>query len=234
MGWQSALPQNSFMRAEDGSLLYNSTLMSSITVLVGLLFFIPGVVYGISVKKIRKGEDIIALMTEGVRDMAGFIAMAIIIGQFLVVFSTSNIGTLLGIKGGEALSASNMPLWLIVILFVLIVSLINILISSKSTKYLILGPVFVPMLMQLNIHPAFTQWLYNMGDGMTNHITPLDVVFVMLLATCQKYDKKVGMGTMFTYLIPYSVWYFVILVTIAVIWFLLGIDVGIGGPVWLS
>lgn len=160
--------------------------------------------------------------------------MAIIIGQFLVVFSTSNIGTLLGIKGGEALSASNMPLWLIVILFVLIVSLINILISSKSTKYLILGPVFVPMLMQLNIHPAFTQWLYNMGDGMTNHITPLDVVFVMLLATCQKYDKKVGMGTMFTYLIPYSVWYFVILVTIAVIWFLLGIDVGIGGPVWLS
>ena len=228
------LPQNSFMRAEDGSLLYNSTLMSSITVLVGLLFFIPGVVYGISVKKIRKGEDIIALMTEGVRDMAGFIAMAIIIGQFLVVFSTSNIGTLLGIKGGEALSASNMPLWLIVILFVLIVSLINILISSKSTKYLILGPVFVPMLMQLNIHPAFTQWLYNMGDGMTNHITPLDVVFVMLLATCQKYDKKVGMGTMFTYLIPYSVWYFVILVTIAVIWFLLGIDVGIGGPVWLS
>ena len=110
----------------------------------------------------------------------------------------------------------------------------NILISSKSTKYLILGPVFVPMLMQLNIHPAFTQWLYNMGDGMTNHITPLDVVFVMLLATCQKYDKKVGMGTMFTYLIPYSVWYFVILVTIAVIWFLLGIDVGIGGPVWLS
>ena len=115
------------------------------------LFFIPGVVYGISVKKIRKGEDIIALMTEGVRDMAGFIAMAIIIGQFLVVFSTSNIGTLLGIKGGEALSASNMPLWLIVILFVLIVSLINILISSKSTKYLILGPVFVPMLMQLNI-----------------------------------------------------------------------------------
>ena len=73
-----------------------------------------------------------------------------------------------------------------------------------------------------------------MGDGMTNHITPLDVVFVMLLATCQKYDKKVGMGTMFTYLIPYSVWYFVILVTIAVIWFLLGIDVGIGGPVWLS
>ena len=151
-----------------------------------------------------------------------------------MVFSTSNIGTLLGIKGGEALSASNMPLWLIVILFVLIVSLINILISSKSTKYLILGPVFVPMLMQLNIHPAFTQWLYNMGDGMTNHITPLDVVFVMLLATCQKYDKKVGMGTMFTYLIPYSVWYFVILVTIAVIWFLLGIDVGIGGPVWLS
>lgn len=166
--------------------------------------------------------------------MAGFIAMAIIIGQFLVVFSTSNIGVLLGIIGGEALSASNMPLWLIVVLFILIVALINILISSKSTKYLILGPVFVPMLMQLNIHPAFTQWLYNIGDGITNHITPLDVVFVMLLATCQKYDKKVGIGTMFTYLIPYSVWYFIVLAALAVIWLLLGIDIGIGGHVWLG
>ncbi len=229
------IPKNSFMRnAETGSLLYRSTLMSSFTTIVALLFFIPGVVYGRATGQIKKGVDIIKLMTQGVAGMAGFITMAIIIGQFLVVFSSSKIGTIAGIKGGDLLSSSSMPKWLIVALFILLVAVINILIASKSTKYLILAPVFVPMLMQLNIHPAFTQWLYYIGDGITNLITPLDVVFVMLLATCQKYDKKVGFGTMFTYLIPYSAVYYIVLAVIAIIWMYSGLNIGVGGPIFLN
>ncbi len=230
----ACIPSNSFFRSETGSLVYDSLLMNSISVLIALLFFIPEVVYGVAVGKIKKGKDIIEYMAEGVRSLAGFIAMAIVIGQFLRIFSMSNIGTLVGIKGGELLSKSSLPPQLIVVLFILLVALINLLMSSQMTKYLILGPVFVPMLMQLNIHPAFTQWIYRMGDGITNLITPLDVVFIMMLSTCQKYDKDAGMGTMFTYLLPYSIAYYICLAILAVLWMTLGIDLGFGGHVWLN
>ncbi len=102
--------------------------MKSISVLIALLFFIPEVVYGVAVGKIKKGKDIIEYMAEGVRSLAGFIAMAIVIGQFLRIFSMSNIGTLVGIKGGELLSKSSLPPQLIVVLFILLVVLINLLI----------------------------------------------------------------------------------------------------------
>ena len=190
--------------------------------------------YGKATGQIKKAEDIVSLMSEAAASLAPFIVMAMVIGQFLQIFSMSNIGILTGIKGGEALSSLNVLPQVIAVLFILLVAIINILMSSGMTKYLILGPIFIPMLMQLNIHPAFTHWLYRIGDGITNLITPLDVVFIMLLATCQKYDKKTGMGTLFTYLLPYSIGYFIVLAITAVIWMTLGWDVGFGGHVWLS
>jgi len=137
-------------------------------------------------------------------------------------------------RGGELLSSLPLPPQLIIICFLILVALINILISSGSSKYYILGPIFVPMLMQLNVHPAFIQFVYRIGDGLTNFVTPLEVAFVILLATCQKYDKKVGMGTLFTYLIPYSLAFFAVTSILVVLWMTLGIDIGMGGRVWLN
>lgn len=229
----ACIPKNSFFRAEDGSLVMGSTLMNSLSVLVLLVFFIPGIVYGRATGQIKKFSDAIDLMSKGVADLAPFVVMAMVIGQFLKFFQLSNIGALTAIKGGELLSKVNLPPQVIIILFLILVAVINILMSSGMTKYLIFGPIFIPMFMQLNIHPAFTQMIYRMGDGITNLITPLDVVFVMLLGTCQKYDKKVGVGTMLTNLMPYSIAYFIVLAVMAVLWMTLGLDVGVGGHVWL-
>lgn len=42
------------------------------------------------------------------------------------------------------------------------------------------------------------------------------------------------MSTMFTYLLPYSIGYFIMLSILAVVWMTLGINVGFGGKVWLN
>jgi len=229
------IPSNSIFRNDaTGSLINGSTLLASLTVLLGLLFLIPGMVYGRCTGQIKSVNDVARFMGEAVKDLSGFIVMAIVIGQFLRVFSDSQIGVLVGIKGGEALSSLNVPPQVIVVLFILLVASINILMASCMSKFLIMAPIFIPMLMQLNIHPAFTFWIYRIGDGITNLITPLDAVFVMLLATVQKYDKKANMGTLLTNLLPFSGAYFVVLCVVAVIWMTLGIDVGVGGHVFLS
>lgn len=53
---------------------------------------------------------------------------------------------------------------------------------------MIFGPVFVPMLI-INIHPAFTQFVYRLGDSVTNHLSPLNAFFIILLATVQNTIK---------------------------------------------
>ena len=229
------IPSNSIFRnASTGSLLIESPLLDSINFLLGLLFLIPGIVYGKATGQIKNINDLVKIASDAVSDFSTFLVMAIVIGQFLAAFSDSNIGVLVGIKGGEALSALNLPPQLIILMFILMVCAINLLMSSCMSKFLILAPVFIPMLMQLNINPVFAFWVYRIGDGITNLVTPLDAVFIMLFATVQKYDKKATIGMLFKNLIPFSVAYFVVLGLAAVIWMTLDLPLGIGGQVWLS
>ncbi|CCL07212.1 Putative aminobenzoyl-glutamate transport protein (fragment) [Clostridioides difficile CD002] len=183
--------------------------------------------------KIKTVKDLNDILCQSMATMAPFIVLAIVIGQFLTLFSVSNLAQVLAIKGGALLNSLPLPPQVIILLFLVLVAFINIFVISGSTKWMIFGPVFVPILMQLNIHPAFTQFVYRLGDSVTNHLSPLNAFFIILLATVQKYDKNAGMGTIFSAMIPYTIGYFVVLAVLVVVWMTIGIPVGIGGQVWL-
>lgn len=227
------IPQGSPFRSESGSLVFKAPLMSSLQALVILFFFIPAIIYAKLTKQVNNVKDLANILSEAVKGVAPFIVLAIIISQFLAFFAQSNLGTVLAIKGGEILKSLSVPTWIICLLFLILVSFINIFIVSGSAKYLIFGPIFVPMLMQLGLHPSFTQLLYRMGDAMTNHLSPLNAFFVILLTLIQKYDKNIGMGTIFSYMIPYTVAYFIVISIFSLTWLMLGITPGIGSTVFL-
>ncbi|HBF5005295.1 TPA: AbgT family transporter [Clostridioides difficile] len=227
------IPANSFLRSPEGSLIFGAPLMSCLQFFIVILFFLPGIVYGMKVGKIKTVKDLNDILCQSMATMAPFIVLAIVIGQFLTLFSVSNLAQVLAIKGGALLNSLPLPPQVIILLFLVLVAFINIFVISGSTKWMIFGPVFVPMLMQLNIHPAFTQFVYRLGDSVTNHLSPLNAFFIILLATVQKYDKNAGMGTIFSAMIPYTIGYFVVLAVLVVVWMTIGIPVGIGGQVWL-
>jgi len=68
-----------------------------------------------------------------------------------------------------------------------------------------LGPIFVPMLMQLNISPDLTQAAYRVGDSSSNIITPLMPYFPLVVVYCQRYVKSTGIGTLLSLMLPYSI-----------------------------
>jgi len=78
-------------------------------------------------------------------------------------------------------------------------------VGSSSAKWALLGPVFVPMLMQLGISPDLTQAAYRVGDSSSNIITPLMPYFPLVVVYCQKYVKSTGIGTLIAMMLPYSV-----------------------------
>ena len=133
---------------ENGSLISSDApLMSGMTVLIALMFAIPGVAFGYGSGRFKKFDDVAASMSTAMGNMATYIALFYFIAQFLAYFDWSNLGIVLAIHGANLLESSGLPIWGILILFVVMCCFLNLFIGSASTKWSILASVFVPMFM---------------------------------------------------------------------------------------
>ncbi len=101
---------------------------------------------------------------------------------------------------------------------------------SASAKWALLAPIFVPMLMQLGISPELAQAAYRVSDSTTNIITPLMPYFPLVVVFAQKYVKDTGIGTVVSLMLPYSIAFFVTWVIFLIIYWLLGIPLGLQAP----
>lgn len=226
----TAIPENGLLRdAETGSLIASSApLMKGMPLLITLLFFIPGVVFGYVSGRFKGSKALIDALGKSMSDMGPYIALMFLVAQFMNWFSWSNVGLVLAIKGADALSASGLPIWLVYLLFIIMSSLLNILIGGASSKWAILSVVFVPMFMLLGYSPAATQFAFRIGDAVTNPICPTLAYFAMLLAYAQKYDKNIGVGDMWSSLLPYTLIYYVCMIGAFFVFFFFNIPLGPG------
>jgi aminobenzoyl-glutamate transport protein len=217
------LVPNSFLLYENGSLFGkpSSPFLEGIVLLIALLFFIAGAVYGKCTGAFKSSTDIVNALTKSMSGMGSFLVLAFIIAQFINYFNYTNLGTILALAGTNFLQSANIGLIPLMVLFVLFTAFMNLFISSASAKWNILSPVFVPMFMQLGYTPELCQLAYRIGDSCTNIITPMMVYYAVILLFAQKYDKKMGIGTITATMIPYSFAFLVIWTLLLVVWLLL-------------
>lgn len=227
------VPEKALLRnAQTGSLIEKSPLMNGIVFILGVIFLIPAWLYARLSGTAKSNNDIARMMSESLSSMGGYIVIVFFAAQMLAFFNWSNLGTILAIKGAEALQGQSGVSLIVGI--VAISAGINLLIGSASAKWAILAPIFVPMMMLLGYHPAFTQMIYRVGDSITNPITPMMPYMPLILSFAQRYVKNFGMGTLISALLPYSVVFSVLWTSFLVLWYLLGIPVGVGGPILLN
>ena len=228
-----SVPEGAFLRnAETGSLIEKSPLMNGVVFIIAILFLVPGIVYARIAGTAENGRDIARMMSESMSGMGGYIVIVFFAAQMLAFFNWSNLGTILAIKGAAILHGQS-GITLIVGI-VLLSAGINLMIGSASAKWAILAPIFVPMMMLLGYHPAFTQTIYRVGDSITNPITPMMPYMPLLLSFAQRYVKNFGMGTLIAALLPYTLAFSVVWTLFLIIWYLLGWPVGPGGPIHLG
>ncbi|WP_053362737.1 AbgT family transporter [Bacillus sp. FJAT-27251] len=228
------IPEKGILRnPETGSIIQDSPFMTGIVPILTLLFFVPGLFYGFGAKTIQSSRDFGDMLGKSMSTMGPYIVLVFAAAQMLAFFSTSNLGPIIAIKGADFLNEvgfTGIPLFLGFIIFS---ALLNLLIGSASAKWAILAPIFIPMFMLLDYHPAFTQALYRVGDSITNPITPMLPYLVLLLSFAKKYDKNIGLGTLISALFPYSIFFGIFWLILVTIWYLLGIPVGPEGPIYL-
>ena len=223
------IPQNGMLRnAETGSIIDHSPLMNGFVPILTIIFLVPSIVYGKVAGVFNNEKDVCASLENAMKSMGAYIALSFVAAQFVNYFSYTNLGTILALKGAELLQSLNVSPIILMILFVLFTGFINLFMGSASAKWAILAPVFLPMFMKVGISPELTQVAYRIGDSTTNIISPLMSYFAMIVVFAQKYDKKAGIGTIISTMVPYSVIFLIGWSILLAIWMVTGLPLGPG------
>lgn len=224
------IPENGFFRGPEQSLLRSPLLKG----FIALLFFMSGslgVLYGFITGKFKKDADVVRGMVDSFKSLAAFMVLVFFAAQFVAYFKWSNLGLIIAIEGASFLQQSNIGLVPLIILFVLLSGFINMFMGSASAKWAILGPVFIPMFMLLGYSPELSQAIFRVGDSVTNIISPMMSFFALIIVYFEKYDKKAGIGTLISTMLPYSLFFFVFWTVLLIVWALLNLPLGPGAPI---
>jgi aminobenzoyl-glutamate transport protein len=224
-------PAGSSMRSPEGELTaFTAPLMRSLIPILFLLFLLPGVVYGYAAGTVRSHRDVIQGMSKAMSTMGYYIVLAFCAAQFTAAFGQSNLGALIALKGAGALQALQLPAQVTIIGIIVLSTLVNLLIGSASAKWALLAPIFVPMLMQVGLSPELTQAAYRVGDSSTNIVTPLMPYFPLIVVFSQKYYRNTGIGTLVSMMLPYSVVFLVTWTAFLLVFWALGLPLGLQAP----
>jgi aminobenzoyl-glutamate transport protein len=231
-------PQGSLFRnPKDGSLLPSSPLLSSVMPILFFLFFFVGIAYGLGAGTIKKGEDIPKLMAKGIGGSIGFIVVVLPASLFVELFRMSRFDVILSVNGAAWLKAMNLGGVPLLLMFILLTTMLNFFMMSGSAKWLILAPIFVPMFAQVGFSPALVQIAYRVGDSPTNIITPLSYYMPVIIGLLEQYkkdsDPPVGIGTVISMSMPYTIFYFLGFTALLIVWYYAGWPLGPGAPLTL-
>jgi aminobenzoyl-glutamate transport protein len=219
------LPHNALLRDAKGNL---DPFFQGMVVLMSVGFLLPAVAYGLAAGTIKSNRDVGRMIDETLGTMGSYIALAFAASQFVAYFSWSNLGLILAVTGADLLRASGLSGISLIVLFIFVCAAIDLFVASASAKWAVVGPVFVPMLMIMGYSPEVTQAAYRIGDSFTNIITPLMPYMPLIIAFAQKYEPRIGLGTLLTLMLPYSVAFAIGWTVLLALWLVLGIPLGPG------
>lgn len=228
----ACIPQNSFFRAPDGSIVPNSPLLKSVLTLLFLFFQITAMAYGRTVGKIAKWNDMPKMMSKSIGLVTSFMVIALPASLFIYLFNASNIPTVLGATGAQWLKEAGFNGLLLLIVVALMTCFLDLFMTSGSSKWMILAPILIPMFYAVDISPAMTSLAYRIGDSAMNAVAPIssDVALIvgLLVAYNTDKDKTPGMGTVFAGCMPYAIVTIAIQIALLCVWWVLGLPLGPG------
>ncbi|WP_286933205.1 AbgT family transporter, partial [Aminobacterium sp. UBA4834] len=135
----------------------------------------------------------------------------------------------------EAMNLGGIPL---LVMYILLCTFLNLFIMSGSAKWLILAPIFVPMFSMVGFSPALTQLAYRIGDSSSNIITPLSYYLPVVIGLMEQYKPEghtepVGMGTVISLAMPYTIAYLIFFTLQLIVWYIFNLPMGPGAGLFL-
>ncbi|TKX30699.1 AbgT family transporter [Campylobacter estrildidarum] len=222
-----AYPDESLLRGPHGSLSEkDAILMKGLVAFLFFFFAIPGFVFGKVSKKFQNLGQVMEAMSDALKPLINFMVFCFICGQFLYVFNESNLSKLLAVSGAELLKSLALPSGITIFGIIVFTGFLNLFVTSATSKWAVLAPIFVPMLMLLGIAPELTQAAFRVSDSAINVMTPLFPFYPLIIMYCRKYSSQTGVGTLCSIMIPYSIALMIALTLTLYLFWMLDIPLG--------
>lgn len=202
-------------------------------IIVPMMFFAfltPGIVYGLVTGSIKSQQDVVAGFVHAVRGIAPVVVMNFFAAQFLAYFQYTNMDKMLAYAGGEMLVGADLPVPVLLVLFVVFIIVADFAMSSMTAKFTLLAPILIPMFMMVGISPALTMAGYRIGDSVVNIVSPLNSYLAIVLLVLQRYQKDGGLGSLIALMVPYSIMTGILWTGFLLLWYFTGMSLGPGGP----
>lgn len=223
------LPEGAPLRGDEG--FADSPFLNGIAFIIALLFGVAGIVYGLRTGAIAGLNDVPKVMAQGIISLAPVLVLFFAIAQFLEYFAWTNIGALVSVSTSDMFRDIGAPTWVVFVIVLVVLSIVNVLITSGSAMWAIMAPVIVPMLMLLDTPPETAQAIFRIADSGSTAITPMSPYFIMALGFMQKYQKNAGIGTLASHTLPLAICMTISWSLLFFAWWGLGIPLGPGAPV---
>ena len=204
--------------------------IDNIILMITFLFFVPGLFFGIKMGLFKSAQDVIRAMAKQMGNMGYVLVLTFFSYNFLALLTECNLGTyitFLGAKGLQAMGLDNSPI-LLIIGFIITTAIINLFVGGLTSKWMLLGPIFIPMLFQVHsgMTPDIVAAAYRVADSSTNIITPLMSYAGVILVFMRKYKPEYTIGDLIGLMFPYSVAFLVVWTALLIGFFPFGIPLG--------
>ncbi len=212
----------------------NSYFQQGLVVTLSAILFVAGLFYGIGAKTIKSDKTVVNYITSSLNSIGYIIVLIFFASEFIAIFKQTNIGTIINVWLINILKMGNISGLPLIIIFFIFVILGNIVLPSPNIKWSMMAPSIVPLFMQSNMTPEFTQMIYRSALSVGNLVTPLLAFYCVYLGYLQIYNKKedtITIGTSFKYIRPYFLIFSLMFLLLIVIWYIIGAPIGPGvGP----
>ena len=214
-----------------------SPILNNLPVIFFFLILVLTMVYGRAVGNISSLDDVVKMMKTAVSKISSYIILVIVLSQFIALFSWTQLANALTVCGASFLTSINMTGIGLILIFMLVVSFVNLFMNSMSAMYSIFAPVAVPIFSHLGWNPALTQAAFRVADSASNVMSPVSVYLYMTLDiardTFRADEQDCSVGKWLSCLIPASLITIFVWVSLLLIWVALDIPLGPGVGVYL-
>ena len=215
----------------------NSYFAKGAVVIFSGLLMLAGLVYGLRVKTIKNNRDFVDGMNYYLKDLSSLLVLIFFAAQFCLIFKQTNLGVFIVSSLTNWINNLELTGIVLVLLTFFLTLISTFLVPVASTKWAMLAPIIVPKFMQSSMTPEFAMAVFRAADSSIKGITPLFTYFVILIGFLQIYNNKkddtITISRAVSLMTPYTIAFTVLWLTIVIVFYFLGIPIGINTNVTL-
>lgn len=204
--------------------------LNNVILLITFVFAAVGVFYGVAAGTFKSLQDVVKAMVKQMDTMGYILVLTFFCYNFLGILSYSGLGAYITYLGANLLISLGLQEFPILLLigFILVTGLINLFVGGLTSKWMLLGPIFIPMLYMVNqeMTPDIVSAAFRVADSATNIITPMMSYAGIILAFMRKYNPQLTFGEMIAMMVPYSLAFLVVWTALLVSFFVFNIPLG--------